>query len=638
MNYQVINHQHIFASETDFIQCHASTICLLPDGTLGAAWFAGAHEKAKDVAIWFSKREGGEWSRPVKVAEMEGVPCWNPVLYQYEKKVLLFYKTGNEIPAWQTWVKESTDSGKTWGDQRELVEADFGGRGPVKNKCITLKDYAILAPASTEEGKWECFADRSEDGGRSWQRSENVPVRREDFGGSGLIQPTLWQDEEGIVHMLMRSSEGAIYKSTSADGGRSWTMARRTSLPNNNCGIDVTRLEDGRLVLVCNPVSGNWAARSPIAFMISDDNGETWSKPQILDTEPCDRNIERAEFSYPAVISKGNEVYITYTWKRRTIAFWQIRFPEKRSVKGLAEGIWPVMITPFTPQGEVDYKALQDLTEWYISQKAAGLFAVCLSGEMEMLTQEERVNIAAFVKKCAAGRVPIAATANFGHSVEEQIDCIREMAATKVDVVVLSTNALADEGANEETLKQTISDILNRIPDVSFGLYECPYPWNRQLSPQLVKWCAQTERFVFLKETSQDAKLLKEKIQAAADSPLKVYNADATLVLDSLRAGGHGYCGSMLSFHPELYVWLMKNYKDDRQLSASVQQIMTISAQIDKTCYPQVAKYALSRKGLTLETVCRRKSEELSGDSKRAVDQMDALVADFLNYLYRQNL
>ena len=53
ISYQVLEHQHIFEEKRWFLQCHASTICRLPDGTLGVAWFAGSHEKAPDVAIWF---------------------------------------------------------------------------------------------------------------------------------------------------------------------------------------------------------------------------------------------------------------------------------------------------------------------------------------------------------------------------------------------------------------------------------------------------------------------------------------------------------------------------------------------------------------------------------------------------------
>lgn len=336
MRYQVIQHQHIFQPEKWFRQCHASTVCILPDGSLGAAWFGGEHEKAANVGIWFSKcprvetggemRLSGVWSDPVKIADRENVPCWNPVLLADGDRLLLFYKVGEEIVHWQTMVKESSDSGATWSAEREAVPGDFGGRGPVKNKCIHLQDGTILAPASTEEGAWNCFTDRSEDGGRTWERSPDVPLDRTDCTGMGIIQPTLWEDTDGTVHMLMRSSEGCIFRSDSTDGGRSWSEARRTNLPNNNCGIDLVRMEDGRLVLVYNPVSGNWAARSPIAFAVSEDNGETWSEPEILSHVPCDRNMEQAEFSYPAIVAEGKDVYLTYTWKRQTVAFWQIRF------------------------------------------------------------------------------------------------------------------------------------------------------------------------------------------------------------------------------------------------------------------------------------------------------------------------
>lgn len=326
MNYQIIQHQHIFAAgQQQFRQCHASTVCLLPDGSVAAAWFGGDQEKAPNVAIWFSKQVNGQWRAPVKVAVHEGIPCWNPVLLCREDRLILFYKQGNEIPTWQTMVKESFDLGETWTESRELVPGDFGGRGPVKNKCLVMKNGTILAPASVEAEYWQCFVDCSEDGGVTWQRSDFVPMDKESLQDKGVIQPSLWEEEDGVVHMFMRSSEGAIYTSYSEDAGKSWSKAERTQLPNNNCGLDLIKMEDGRLVLVYNPVSGNWAARSPIAFAVSEDHGATWSEPQILDHVPCDTNEEWAEFSYPAVVSRGNDIFLTYTWKRETVAFWQIR-------------------------------------------------------------------------------------------------------------------------------------------------------------------------------------------------------------------------------------------------------------------------------------------------------------------------
>lgn len=688
MKYQVKNHQHIFESETKFRQCHGSTVCLLPDGNTGAAWFGGEHEKAPGVAIWFARRENGEWEEPRKVADAGNVPCWNPVLFADGERLLLFYKAGEEIARWQTFVKESSDSGRTWGQEKELVPGDFGGRGPVKNKCIRLQDGAILAPASTEENGWECFTDRSEDGGKTWQRSGNVPFDRQMLAGSGMIQPTLWQDERGTVHMLMRSSEGAIYRSDSEDGGFSWSRARKTALPNNNCGIDVARLGDGRLVLVYNPVSGNWAARSPIAFTVSEDNGRSWSNPEILDHVPCDTNMERAEFSYPAIVADGNDVYITYTWKRRTIAFWQLHFPERKKKEGVPEGLWPVMLTPFTDDEEVDYDGLRALTRWYLNNGAAGLFAVCLSDEMELLTEEERLKITACVKE-TAGEVPVASTAYvdvpegnapvsgnsdavkknpeadapenagiagsggepdelpFGgpqdpgrlNLVEDLIASVGRTVAAGADIVVLLTNSFVYRDESEDCIREAVSRVLEAVPDVRFGLYECPKPYKRLFSPELVAWCAETGRFVFYKETSLSRERLKEKLEAVKGTPLKIFNADSSLMYEFLKMGGHGHCGVMLNFHPEIYAWMMKNWNEDRQQAEQMQQLMTITAHIERQCYPRSAKYALGRRGVAIGQACRRENaSQWDADCERAVNDMERFVGTYLMELERKFL
>ena len=55
-------------------------------------------------------------------------------------------------------------------------------------------------------------------------------------------------------------------------------------------------------------------------------------------------------------------------------------------------GVWPVMLTPFTEENQVDYAALKELVEWYIKNGVDGLFAVCQSSEMFKLTLKEQGN------------------------------------------------------------------------------------------------------------------------------------------------------------------------------------------------------------------------------------------------------
>lgn len=325
----------IAGDDKAFDSSHASTLVQMQDGNIFAAWFGGSWEKANDVAIWGARRINGVWETPRKLADVRGVAMWNPVLFQKKDgTVVLFYKVGETIPIWKTWVMESTDNGMTFSEPRELVPGDeSGGRGPVKNKPIRLKDGTVLAPASLEGGVWDAFVDISEDDCETWEKSEFVPLRRADYNtqmlhrpydkhyifGKGVIQPTLWQDDEGDVHMLLRSTSSRIIRSDSKDGGRTWCTAYDTGIPNNNSGIDLTRMKDGTLILVYNPRENlpNYykGPRTPLTVALSEDNGEHFEELCVLEDA-------QGHFSYPSVIcnDKG-EIMITYTWNRENIVF-----------------------------------------------------------------------------------------------------------------------------------------------------------------------------------------------------------------------------------------------------------------------------------------------------------------------------
>lgn len=304
--------------------CHASTLLKLKNGNFLVAWFGGSKESEPDVDIWVALKKENMWQAPFKISVDENLPHWNPVLFQLKDKIALYFKVGKPIAEWKTYVTYS-DDGIIWSKPVELVKSDCsGGRGPVKNKPIRLNNGTILAPASVENGPWRAFCDISYDDGKTWKKTnlisaEDIPDEKD----KGVIQPTLWQDEKG-VHMLLRSSAGFIYKSDSVDNGKTWSMAYKTDLLNNNSGIDLVKLNDGRLVLVCNPVGENFGARTPLSLFISSD-GQKWIELMKLEWQDGEK-WSTGEFSYPAIIADGKKVYITYTYQRKNVAFWEIEF------------------------------------------------------------------------------------------------------------------------------------------------------------------------------------------------------------------------------------------------------------------------------------------------------------------------
>lgn len=316
--------EFIFQKNEKAPSCHASTVLPLNDGTVLAAWFGGAHEGDNSVEIWVSKRDlEGNWCTPVSVSEGDSIAHWNPVLYMQESgRIILYYKHGETIPGWITRYITSEDNGSTWSSPETLVPGDTsGGRGPVKNKCLKLKNGTVLGPASTEQNKkWIPFIDMSLDDGITWQFNGNMERPKYKGAFVGLIQPTLWESEEG-VHCFMRSDKGAIYRSDSYDNGLNWSKPARTRLPNNNSGIDCVKDDSGRLWLIYNPVDVNWGVRHPLSLAYSKDNGKHFT--QVLVPEPGN-----GEFSYPAITCKNNTLYVTYTYKRKQIVFWKIELED----------------------------------------------------------------------------------------------------------------------------------------------------------------------------------------------------------------------------------------------------------------------------------------------------------------------
>lgn len=286
-----------------------------------AVWFGGTAEGEKDVAIWCARRTEDGWSEPYILAKDSDEPHWNPVLFSaMDEKLLCYYKVGNTIPYWRTHVKESLDGGMTWSDPKELVAGDRGGRGPVRCKMLVLSDGSYLAGASTEQGPWIAYADRSTDQGQTWTLSN--PLRIYEGDRRGFIQPCFWETEPGSVHMLLRSSEGSIYRSDSSDYGVTWCEAYSTGLPNNNSGLDMVQCSNDMLILCSNPVADNWGARTPLTLQVSLDGGTTWMEEVILENTP-------GEYSYPAIIEKDGVVRVSYTYNRKTIAYREFKILEE---------------------------------------------------------------------------------------------------------------------------------------------------------------------------------------------------------------------------------------------------------------------------------------------------------------------
>ncbi len=292
-----------------------------------------------------------------------------------------------------------------------------------------------------------------------------------------------------------------------------------------------------------------------------------------------------------------------------------------------APGAWPVMLTPYKDDLRIDWTGLDALTDWYLASGVAGLFSVCLSSDMYRLSDDERLGVARRVVRKVGGRVPVVAGGTFDRKPANQVDMVREMYDTGVTSVVLIVNQFAATDEGTTVWQANVSRLLDAIPDVPLGLYECPAPYHRLLTPEEYGWAGHTGRFVFHKDTCCRMAPIRAKIDATKDTPLAFYNAHTPTLLDSIRAGGEGYCGTAANVYPELLAWLCTHAESDPQEAERLQNLLGVCDRAVAHKYHALARAYLRRQGLPIGPRARGHDEELAEPDVTVLTHLEHLVA-----------
>ena len=349
-------------TKADFPQCHSASIVETRKGDLVATYFGGTGERNPDVCIWVSRKPKGakEWTAPQMVADgVELKPikpnpqgkvslvttsqkpafggkfvplpewaswktnrgeaavgnnyreaCWNPVLFETPSGELqLYFKIGPNVAEWKGWICRSKDGGKTWSRREPLPDDIYG---PIKNKPVVSKGR-LISPTSDERDGWKLYFEYSDDMGKTWKRSPFV----EADSGIRAIQPSIIFLPDGRLQAVCRTRSRHIGVTYSSDNGETWSKLQLIETPNNNSGLDAVTLKDGTFALICNhwPIEPDKekGARTPLALMKSKD-GIHWEHWMTLEDSPI------SQYSYPSIIqSKDGHIHVVYTWRRQRV-------------------------------------------------------------------------------------------------------------------------------------------------------------------------------------------------------------------------------------------------------------------------------------------------------------------------------
>lgn len=273
-------------------------------------------------------------------------------------------------------------------------------------------------------------------------------------------------------------------------------------------------------------------------------------------------------------------------------------------MKDINTGTYPTMITPYHDDNTVDYEAVKNITNWYIDNGCTGIFAVCQSSEMIYLSLEEKVKIAKTVVetvKASGKNVSVVASGHNSDDMNAQIEEMTAIANTGVDAIVWVSNRLDLHNDGDDVWIKNAEYLLSKLPeDIAIGIYECPYPYKRLLTPKILDWCISTGRFAFIKDTCCDPDMLEARLEQLKGTSIKLFNANSQTFLYTLRHGAAGFSGIMGNFHPDLYAWVCDNYEKEPEKAERVQGFLTLTAFLEALAYPQTAKYHMNKAGVPM--------------------------------------
>ena len=307
--------------------------------------------------------------------------------------------------------------------------------------------------------------------------------------------------------------------------------------------------------------------------------------------------------------------------------------------------IFTTMITPFTKDGEVDYETAIKYVDWYFESGINGIFAVCQSSEIFYLSLEERVRLNAAVYKRAKElerihkkEFTVVSSGHVSETIEDQAAELTAIWESGTDALILITNRLDINNKGDDVWIENCERLIEKLPkDAKLGLYECPYPYKRLLSPRILDFCLKSGRFFYIKDTCCDLATIKERCDMLRGSELRLLNANCQTLLESLRYGAQGYCGIMCNYHPALYAWLGDNFDKDTERAELVQSVIGMLGFTESGLpYPLTAKYHMGLCGIPTENIARcMPSSRMTDYAKHSMHQMKLITDRLSEYINR---
>ena len=204
--------------------------------------------------------------------------------------------------------------------------------------------------------------------------------------------------------------------------------------------------------------------------------------------------------------------------------------------RNIFRGLGIALVTPFTSDGQVDYKSLKRLVEFQIDNGADFLCILATTGETPCLTQDEKDKITQLVKDVNHGRLPILKGCG-GNNTAAVVEELRTADWSGIDGI-LSVCPYYNK-PSQEGLYQHFKAIAEASP-LPVVLYNVPGRTGINLKPETtVRLANDCENIVAVKEASGSLEQVDEIIKNKPQR-FDVLSVDDALTFSMVASGAAG--------------------------------------------------------------------------------------------------
>ena len=254
------------------------------------------------------------------------------------------------------------------------------------------------------------------------------------------------------------------------------------------------------------------------------------------------------------------------------------------------------LVTPFHPDGSVDYPTLRKLIDWHIAEGTDCIGVVGTTGESPTVSVEEHCEIIRVSVEQAAKRVPIMAGCG-ANSTAEAIELAKFARGVGADCqlqVVPYYNKPTQEGQY-----QHFKAIAEATGDLPIVLYNVPGRSVADMSVDTALRLAAVPGIVGIKEATGNIERAQWLIREAPEG-FAIYSGDDPTAVALMLCGGQGNVSVTANIAPRLmHEMCMAAIAGDARKAMEIQRrLMPVHKNLFVEANPIPLKWAMERMGL----------------------------------------